>query len=544
MNALVWKEWREHRLLLAIFVAWMVGAAVYTVAYQGGWGFRAPVGQFSSWAGLYTICAALILAVRVSQGERAAGTLGFSATLPVSLRQTAVVKIVAAIITLALPVLLGALLLVAAFQLGLAEQAEPRSRPYTGVRLVERPTTTLPVALTHLASVTAIAIFSGVQLLLVVSTIGNWLRSQAQVGFLGAVVLAISFAFSGALWYAAEPNANWQLVLGALAPSSLIVHWGYGDVGGGSYSDHELALYHGWALLLAVPVLLAIGWLFVTQYGQSRKPAEAKVSRRRWLPMPAAWSFVPMRPFGPRSAMIWLELRQSLPLVGFGFLFALVIAVFSATTESRYEGGVGIMTRSALPHTIAIIGMLWGAVVGAGLYSADLGGALGSFWRSRPISPGRWFWCKYFVGLFAVLVVLDGAAIIAGWGVPHALQPDIGMGWSYVACFPILHALFYSLAVLGTCWLRRPVLGGLMAIILYGLLSTAVVTFQATSSLDTFAVYNNMLQAEEEAGIDLTRHHYPLVYGTLVLVSCLSAWMASRLAIPLEPVRRWRLLAT
>lgn len=534
MNALVWKAWRENRLYLAIFVAWMLLAACYTIGYQRGYEFRAPIGQFSSWASLYSICAAVILAVRVAQGERAGGTLGFSATLPISLLRTAGVRMGAAIVTLALPILLASMLLGAAFLWGVVEQAEPRPRPYVGEQLIERPTTTLPIALEHLASVSAIAILGGVQLLLVVSTLGCWMRSQAQVGLFGAVLAAISVTFSSALWFSEQPNANWQLALGAFVPWSLVVHWSYGAIEGGTFQDHELALYRWQGLLLAVPLQLLLGWVFATQYGRRHYSPATTPPRRRWLWMPAAWSYVPVSPTSPRRAMLWLELRQSLPLVTFGLLLALLIATLGAMVEYQSEEGVATRTRSTLPHTMAFIGMLWGAVVGAGLYSADLSGPLGSFWRSRPIPPRLWFWCKYFVGLFTVVVVLDGTAILAGWNLPHALQSHVGMGWSYVACFPILHGLLYTLALLGTCWLRKPVLGGFLAILAYGLLTTTLETFPASSSLESITVYNRLLQTEREAGIDLTRHNYPLVYGTLVLATILMAWLASRLARPLE----------
>src|SRR5947209_1837041 len=61
-----------------------------------------------------------------------------------------------------------------------------------------------------------------------------------------------------------------------------------------------------------------------------------------------------------------------------------------------------------LPHSVFFVGMLWAVVVGSSLYSADLGSGLGSFWRSRAISPGLWFWSKFVIGLVAVVGVLDG----------------------------------------------------------------------------------------------------------------------------------------
>src|SRR4051812_29641716 len=98
---------------------------------------------------------------------------------------------------------------------------------------------------------------------------------------------------------------------------------------------------------------------------------------------------------GRWSALIWLEARQSGPLVTFGLLFALLIAVASVVMEPQASHSI----LAKMPHTVSFVGMLWAAVVGSALYSAELGSGLGGFWRSRPISSRAWFWSKFLVGL-------------------------------------------------------------------------------------------------------------------------------------------------
>ncbi|HUG69658.1 MAG TPA: hypothetical protein VMM76_18045, partial [Pirellulaceae bacterium] len=249
MKSLLWKQWRENRGYLAIFTAWMVLAACYCIFYEMGYRFRAPVGQFCGCAWLYTIGAAVFLAMRTAQGEQTAGTVSFSASLPVSLRRIAAIRIAGAAATLAVPVLVGAALLSLALASGLVEQAAPRGG-HLSPQLQQRETASLLTALEQLGSITAIAIFGGIQLLFVLSLFGCWLRSQAQVGLLGAVMGFGSIVAQGLFWYG-ERRPYVQLAYGAVLPQSLAIQWGYGAEHGGSYTDHELAHYRWIALGLA-----------------------------------------------------------------------------------------------------------------------------------------------------------------------------------------------------------------------------------------------------------------------------------------------------
>ncbi|RCS48309.1 hypothetical protein DTL42_13370 [Bremerella cremea] len=541
MGSLLWKQWRENRGYLLLFSAWMVLGAVYCVGYEVAYQFRAAVGGFSSVTLLYAMCAALFLAMRTAQGEQTDGTLVFSASLPVSLRRIAGTRLASAAATLAIPILLGGAIIALALISGLIEQASPRPFPYLE-RLPQRETGTLLTSLEQLASVTAIAVLGGIQLLLIISVIGCWLRSQAQAGFMGVLVTVAFFIFEGIMWYGPQRPAIAQLVYGAFVPQSLVVQWGYAEEIG-SYTDHELALYRWPSLGLAVGVQLLLGILFTTQYGRLREPATEKgPGRWRWW-LPAVWSYVPIRLPSRLLAMIWLELRQAFPLVIYGFLLCLLVTGVTVSMEDLDTAPFGDSFRSQFPHTVFFMGMIWSIVVAAGIYSSDLGEGLGTFWRSRPISPGMWFWTKYVVGLVMVLMVLDGGAILVAGNAPHK-GPTEGMSWAFVACFPILHAWLYTLAVLGTCWTRKPVIGGFLAIAADVLLTIIVTAFPATNWMEPVNVYNHLHMAELAGEGNLLAHGYPVVFGTLVVSICLVAWLASYLARPLQRERGWLRLAT
>lgn len=535
MKSLLWVQWRETRIYLAVFVAWMLLAVCYGIGYEVGHKLRAAVGGFSGQAMLYSIFAAVFLAMRTAQGELSNGTIGFSASLPVSLRRIGAARIGTAAATLAIPILIAAAVLSFALIGGLIEQAAPRSIPCLK-RLTERETAPLLTSLEQLWSVAIIAIFGGIELLLTLSLFGCWLRSQKQVGLLGAVMGLGTILAGGLLWMVERLPIS-QLIYGAILPQSLVIQWGHRD-GVGSYTDHELAQCRWVSLVLAVPVLLIIGFLFTTQYGRLRNSAPVGTSRRgRWLP-PAIWSYIPVRLSSRHAALIWLELRQSLPLVLWGFVFGCLITIFTVVTESQGLYSTSESLRSELPHSMAFVGLLWAAVVGSGLYSDELREDLGAFWRSRPISPTAWFWTKFIVGLVVVLSVLDGFTILAAWNAPRD-TPTQGMSWSYILCFPLQHAWMYSLAVLGTCWLRKPVIGGFLAILGFGVVHMAITAFPATVELEPTNVYNSLLDAERAGKPDFMQRGYIFTYGTLAISIILIALLSLRLAKPLQPVNRW-----
>ncbi len=533
MNSLVWKQWRESRFVFYLLVAWMILSVSYTILYELGHGYRAVVGSFSSSAMLYSVVALIVLAIRTSQGEQADGTLSYTTSLPVSIRRIALVRILGAVGALSIPILVAAMILAIALASGLVEQAGPRPMdPYD--RLLERPSGSLLTSLEQLLSVTAIAILSGAQLLVLLCLFGCWLRSQAQVGLLGAVLGLGSMVASGLLWFGSR-KPFFQLIYGAIVPQSLVVHWGHGE-SAGSYTDHELATYRWMSLGLAIPMHVILAWFFVFQYGVQRD--SAKTSRLFRISLPAVFSGLPIRLPSRLIAMIWLELRQSVPLVVCGLLFAALVTVAGIAEQSWRGYDFGTLMRSDLPHTVFFTGMLWSVVVGSGLYSADLVSKLGDFWRSRPISAGLWFWCKFVVGLTTVLLVLDGTTSLLCWTAPRDKLTS-GMSWAYVACMPIIHALMFSLAVLGTCVLRRPVIGGIFALVSYFALTAIVEAFPATMHLEPLHIYNEILKDERAGQFVIARSDYLTVYGAFTIAIVVNAVLAFRFSQSLQQNGDW-----
>ncbi len=222
MNHLLWKQWRETKGYLALFTVWMILAVCYASAYELGHHYRAVVGSFSASAWFYGSIASIILAIHVSCGERTSETTLFTAALPISLRRMAAVRLIAAVWTFALPIFIAACLLSIALAIGLVEQAEPRWE--RSGRLPDRATASLLRSLEQLWSVASIAITGGIQMLMLLSVAGCWLKRQSQVGLLGAVLALGSVIATGMLWYS-ERKPILQGIYGVFVPQSLVAHW-------------------------------------------------------------------------------------------------------------------------------------------------------------------------------------------------------------------------------------------------------------------------------------------------------------------------------
>lgn len=532
MKSLIWKQCQESKIHFCIFGVWMLLAVLYIIAYELGHHYRAVVGGFSSMAMFYAIVAAIVLAARVSQGERSNGTLAYTISLPISIRRVASVRIIGALLILSLPIVFASGVLAAALAVGLVEQAESRLVVNDFVSMDQRQVGALSSSLEQLLSVTAIAMLGGVELLVVLCWCGCWLRNQAHVGLLGAVIALGLMITSGLLWYGQTRSAVGQLLYGAVHPQSLVIHWGYGGATG-SYCDHELAQYRWFAMGLAIPLLATIARCFVLQYGRAPSIQILHSIRSSRFAIPSILSFITMPLLTRRMALIWLEVRQALPLAFYGLLFAILVTVSNQFPESGFGGDFATNLRSNLPHSVFFVGMLWAVVMGSAVYSSDLYSDLGSFRRTRPISHSMWFWNKFFIGLVAVLLLLDSVTILVSWSAPRT-QMTNGMSYAYIACFPIVHTLMYSLAVLGTCLTRKPLFGGVLAILSFAIATMVITSFPATMQLEPVHIYNNLLSDERGGQIDLTKHAYPIVYGLLVASAIACSIVSSHFAKPFQ----------
>ncbi len=527
LRSLIWKEWRERRGVFLLCTTWMLLGVVYAVGYERGHRMHAPVGGFNTTCMLYGLFAAVFLAMRTALGEVTQGTLGYSAALPVSLRQIAWVRLGGAIVTLVGPIVLGALVLSLFLATGFVEQGPTWS--FDGVKFVllpQRPPLSALESLELLWTITAITSASNVQILLLLSLIGARRRAETQIGFIGAGVafvwLMLRFPFH---WM----NNNFLLNMsGMLLPQTLAMAASYKDVGG-SYDDIMMAPRVWLPLAGNLLVLTALAVGFGSLYGS--RPRARVVAGPKWpgWRMPALLPWTPGRLPGPWASLVWLNVRQAVPLCLPGlFLATLVVAFMQLVHQQRFHPAVVFKIAHELPGGILIVGLLWGAVVGSGVFASECDFRLEQFWRSRPISPSAWFWVKYCGGLAAVLGVLDFVAVVIDYdSLLHFRRNHDGMSWAYLACVPLLHTMTYSLAVLGTCWLRRPILAGMAALFSFFLIFLALESIPGGEAASPFGVFSKLV---EDGAVDLTRHGYPAVYGGIaafIVLTSLAAWLGA-----------------
>src|SRR5579863_1386332 len=276
---LIWKEWQERKWQLALGVTWMLCGSVYVVWYEMAHRFRAPVASLYSVTTMFGVLAAVLLAIRTAVGEKTQRTLGFSAALPVSVRQQAWTRLGGAIITMALPIILGAVVLTVALATGLVEQASPRLDRMTYVSLPNRASLTAFEAISFLWRATAVETSATVTLLVLIVVLGARCRTESQVGFLGAFLGIMSMILSDCrkLFDGLGQSALLDYI-GALEPEMLVVNYGYG-LEQGSYGDLVLARTVWGPLVVNLFVLFGLGNLFARQYGQVSRIS----GNRRWV---------------------------------------------------------------------------------------------------------------------------------------------------------------------------------------------------------------------------------------------------------------------
>jgi len=514
-----WVEWRQRRMTFLVCVAWMVGAAVYAVAYNASHAFRAPVASLFASGLLYGLFVPIFLAMRTSLGETTDGTRAFGDALPVSVRNRAWVRLLGGAATLVVPIAVAAVLISVCLATGWVEQALPRGAPGpTYVDHLQRASLIASGAVGQCWEVAAVVACSSTTLYLVLCLLGTTLRVESHAGFAGAAGAAawmLGYALPTSLKEAGIP---WHDVLYGLLPQALIMNHSYGTTRGG-YGD----LYFEAPLLLPLAVNLvlqiALAAWFVHRYSV-RQPQRVRAAGKPARPM--VWQRFAW-PLPTRSlALVWLTMRQALPMA----LPGLVIVCLMTPFQIGYAADSTVASRlvDAMPSSTWFVGIIWAAVVGSGIFAGELDAKLGDFWRAAPIRPGQLFAIKFIAGLIVVLLVLDATTIAVcwqslRWGDYHS------MNWPYIAVFLPLHATIYAIAVAWTCWLRRPVVGGIAAVCTFFVVNIGLDLSIVTRPFDPIEVYGNLAL---HGPMDFGMHGFPLVMTLMALTLVTAAWMGCR----------------
>lgn len=530
-RTLLWKDWNERRSLLAIGSGLLLLFLGHGIAYEVEYRSRTIVASYFNLCQMFGWLGAILLAMSTSNGERTRHTLQFSTALPISLARVAWSRLIVSWACLALPILGGAMLIAPLLATGVFEQAELRlpGDSTNPLPLLSRPSLATGPALLFLATVTLLAVLNALYHVTLVSLIGTALRSEEVVGFSGAI-LALLLMSLGTIRSSLTRNgpshvADW---IGAVIPGSLAISWGYGDWDGCQYTDLELAPWLAGPLLVNGLLTVLLGALFAWRYGRRGVTSRADSSAPRQRFRPRLPSLVPNRlaTFGPTGALVWLSVRQSLALCLTGLIMAAHIAAISLS-EPAVPGTMDALLGS-LPQATWIVGLLWGVMVAAALFGAELKPGLEHFWRSRPITPATWFWVKYLGGLTVLILTLDVLPSLLAMTVTYRPVSG-GASWAYTACMPLLHALLYSLAVAFICRWRRAMPAAIAALLAFTILDQLLQSIPVWPRVSTLDVFNNLYAAERNGEpLDFRRHGYPLVYGIVTALTILATVTAAR----------------
>lgn len=538
LQSLLWKEWQERKRTFFFCLAWILSGVVYVTIYESVLGYRTPVSRFGAVCLVYSLFMTIFLAMRVCLSEVTHRTLSFSSALPVSLPRIAAVRLGFVIFALAGPIFLGALILAILLALGVLEQVPARAEGVpSGFSITKLPSLSAIEAEILLGKITCIAMAQTVALFLILAVIGARRRQEVHIGFLG-----VAIAFSWLVMIGARPILQSSRItqlqdwIGALFPHSLAVFYSYGDARGG-FHDIDLANQVWTPLFMNLIILLGMGFWFTRRYGKRTFPVTRQKRHRNRLPLFSWVSFPHQR---EAFSLIWINLRQSVPLALPGLALACVLVITNVFSSSHSDKSAIEMMASSLPSGMYIVAILWATVVGSGIFAAELAPNLRNFWMSRPILIGRWFWFKYLVGLFVVLLVLDGTTIAVSWNSIYEMSAKSPhhsrnlLSWSYIACFPILHSMMYSLAVLGVCYWKKPVRGAVSAIAVFFIGSMVMESIPSLRDFDPLYVYSNLFTAESRGKFNLAHHHFPVVFTMVGMITFCTAYLASRKIRQLE----------
>ena len=538
-RSLLMKEWAERRSLFRMGLVLALVFLGYCIAYEIEYRTRSLIASVYQTSVMFSSMAAVLLAMSTATGEYTRRTLNFSASLPVSLRSVAWARLIGAWGCLVTPIVMRAVFVTLSLACGVIERAGLRSDT---VRLPDRPSLTIIEAIGFLWTTTAIAVVATLQPSTLLSLIGTRCRNEGTVGCLGAIVVLFTLAFTAIR--RSLDSMGWYLLsdwIGSVVPQSMAISWGYGDLDGSTYTDLELAPLIVGPLLACLLITLGLAVGFARCYGcRLDASAQSAKTRQRWLPrvtIPALLTRFRFRWPGRFAALMWLNARQSVPFCLAGLTIAVLIALMPL-----FEEGNRMTLAGELPSTTWFVGTLWAAIVAVGVFSSELKPGLEHFWRSRPISPGTWFWTKFAVGLMAVVGTLDVIPLLLAWSSPYEAfrhPEDRISDLSYLACIPLIHAFVYAVTVAATCRLRRAIPAAMIALLLFFVLDSVLKSIPGHNNFSTLDVYNKF-DPVEKAGerINLLSEGYPLVYGIVIAVILGATLFARRTLIPPRTARK------
>ena len=422
---LFWKEWHEQKWKLLALTA--IALSVCLALLFQDLGNVAFSLVFTSMA--YAMLAPILMGMGVCAGEHATGVIHFVRAQPVSMRRVASVRWIAGACVLLIPLIcVSAICWIVQY---VEEQVGPKSVRTDA--FFELNSSWRESSALYVVSLAGMAACLNLYAWIVAIAVNQ--RTEYRAGLVGLLV-AVAVLFIGVFglsgWDNHLPNISVPNLLCVM--SSPLVSLGIVDFIRNSFQGLVVVAVV-WQLLLTVCLMQVM----VFRYGREERWLSGDFFKR------AKTTVMELIPLGkPRSsqwrALLWLQIRQSLPFCVVGLCLVPVIVLMSGDDASDAFDGM-----------YPIIGCVLALLIGVGTFVSELQPELHTYWRSRPISPSSWFWFKFIGGAIAMIGLFDVPCILLIWsGFVQSSSPG------FASLFPLLlHLLCYSIAVFMACILRH-----------------------------------------------------------------------------------------
>jgi ABC-type transport system involved in multi-copper enzyme maturation permease subunit len=459
-RSLLWKEWREHRWILALIIAGCGATGLLFVALSREWyGF---VAGGAIVLGFGVPGTAMFVGAGIAARERSQRTLGFMQALPASMKWAAAAKLLIASATVMVPSLLAYLVIAAPY----AFQTLRSAHWPPDLGLNPHGDDLIPLGVSALICGAA-----AVSLLIWMAAAGVNHVDELRAGAVGLLVIAT--VWGTALLTASALDEAYRPVPTAIQRGFEIVM--AGAPGGFFVAIEKLDDRHwqahpwqnSWPEI--VSFLVSHGMLaawYVVRLGRGAKPQavgeglDASGPALYWLNSPRRTR---------AGAIVWKQFRESAPLAAMGGFAILVISPIVARGASEEGLGDFIETWQFTAITTWLMAGVFVAVVaGIGVFYDDLRAGLHTFWRSRPIDVDAWFWTKLVTGLAVTVSVLAAGPLLtlAGhWLTGQASfsrlpqEPSLA---NVIGAGLLLHSATFVLAALAIVLVRQPVMAAML----------------------------------------------------------------------------------
>jgi ABC-type transport system involved in multi-copper enzyme maturation permease subunit len=449
-HSLIWKEWHEHKWKLVSIVAVFWGtSAIPLIAFDRD--------MFAGAAALLFICAipmAIFVGLGVASSERSRGTLAFAQALPIPLWRLALVKLLLGFVALFVPILLTVSLFYVsrwAFTLAGVDISAAIERANTGLVTGNWYFDCLSFGVMVAASVFIWSAATGVNR-----------KDEVSAGAVALAVMVgwyvILFGIGHLLFDWNQPGFEENQFLHLLTGLGLSTA-PIGFVPASAIAGHYLLPI--WLVIVtAVATHLALANWYIQRFGRIEDIGVRSPRTATNVADGIGWLGAPRR--SAISAITWKQARESGVLVLAGLAgVAGVTAVFFFGDPILYLSRPEEVVK-VVAAVLMALGSCIALVVGIGVCLNDVSPQLSTFWKSRPINPDLYFWCKFVTGLIVLLAALYGPLVALVWAL-HPNPAEFLFNPDTLIILP-LHAALFAAAVAMICLVRHAVYAAILSI--------------------------------------------------------------------------------